>query len=55
MCKGFPGSVLNDLYKTMFLVSLSYHSMSSVSLGDPNEHAEGFPVSVMNALYKTIF
>ena len=54
MCRGFPVSVMNALYKTIFSVSVSYWPHKLCLLEDLNEH-RCFPVSVMNGLYKNIF
>ena len=63
MCKGFPASVMNTLYKTIFQVSLCLlyscipqcHQLEALSSSRLERKCGDFPVSVMNGLLKTIF
>ena len=54
ICRGFPVSMLNAFYKTIFWVSLLYW-LDELSPGSAAQTSRGFPFSVMNVLYETIF
>ena len=56
MCRGFPVSVVNALYKIIFWVSLLYWLDELCLPGHlNNECAEASPVSLIHSLFKAIF
>ena len=55
MCRGFPVSVMNVLYNTIFSVSLAYQQQCLSPRDLNNEYAVAFSVSPRNGLLKAIF